>query len=91
MKVVFKYPIDLAIADHIDVPWSPTSRVVLVDAQHPAFPALWIERPEVIVNPTMRRYQVFGTGQPIPLGAIHVGSVCTDGAPLVWHVYQVSS
>jgi hypothetical protein len=36
----------------------------------------------------MRLVQAFGTGQPIPDGAVWLAS-CLDG-PLVWHVYEVT-
>ena len=37
----------------------------------------------------MRRVQVFGTGQPLPYFAEHVGSTVTAGGALVWHVFEL--
>lgn len=36
-----------------------------------------------------RRFQVFGTGQPLPDGVVaHVGSVITAQGALVWHLFE---
>ena len=36
---------------------------------------------------TVRHFEVYGTGQPIPLHTEHVGTFF-DG-PFVWHVYEI--
>lgn len=60
---------------------SPAGRVeVWVDA---ALPVDWPAS-----SPAMRLVQAFGTGQPIPDGAVWLAS-CLDG-PLVRHVYEVT-
>ena len=39
---------------------------------------------------TPRRFQVFGTGQPLPPGARHVGT-CPRVSGQVWHLYEIVS
>ena len=36
-----------------------------------------------------RRAQVYGTGQPVPAGAKHLGSALDAGGRLVWHLFTV--
>lgn len=48
---------------------------------------VWTEEVEPI---TPRRARVYGTGQPLPGGDVHIGSVIAPTVPpktLVWHVY----
>jgi hypothetical protein len=37
-----------------------------------------------------RRFQVFGTGHPLPPGARHVGT-CLRASGLIWHLYELVS
>lgn len=37
--------------------------------------------------PTMR-VRIFGTGQPLPDRAAHLGSAVTAGGQLVWHLFR---
>lgn len=39
-------------------------------------------------SPAPVAFQVFGTGQPIPDGAVHVGT-CPRLQGLVWHLYRL--
>lgn len=50
---------------------------------------VWTEEPVPGVR-GQRRVRVYGTGQPIPEGDVHIGSVIAPVTPpktLVWHVY----
>ncbi len=38
-------------------------------------------------DPAPRRFQVIGTGQPIPYGYEHVGTVISLHGALVWHLF----
>lgn len=68
-------------------------RVRLVACQHSHdVVQVWTEETdhpdwEFAARPRMVR--VFGTGQPLPEAANHLGSVVTAGGALVWHVYEV--
>lgn len=35
-----------------------------------------------------RQVRIFGTGHPLPIGAVHLGSAVMD--PFVWHVFDVT-
>lgn len=35
-------------------------------------------------------YQVFGTGQPVPDGAVYVGTAPAMGGKLIWHVFDMT-
>lgn len=58
------------------------------DAQHTV--EFWAEGdPELVDTWTHHRLQVFGTGHPLPTGAVWRGT--TDRTPegLVWHLYEL--
>jgi hypothetical protein len=58
--------------------------------QGPETVQVWTEQSDD--HPTRwpaRTVRVFGTGQPLPDGARHLGSVVSAGGALVWHVYEV--
>jgi hypothetical protein len=85
-RVVFKYPLDLGPSR---IPWTPSSRVLLVQAQHASddLPTVWVEHPYPLSEGRGRWFEVVGTGHPFPPGSAHVGSaVCAEGS-LVWHIY----
>jgi hypothetical protein len=49
---------------------------------------LWFWAEVTTENPIVdRTFQIFGTGQEIPLNATYVGTVV--GPPLVWHLYEL--
>lgn len=35
-----------------------------------------------------RMFRVYGTGQPIPDGAVHIGTAIIPGGLLVWHLFE---
>lgn len=88
MKRVLKWPVPVDDHEHpigagkvVHVDCAGESRVVYV----------WTEQ-----HATTRRTghglssaRVYGTGQPIPDDAEHIGSAVTAGGMLVWHVYAL--
>jgi hypothetical protein len=86
---------NVAISDTpTTLPLSPSAQVVHVAAQAPAFERtlqLWaVTLIDAQGRPPFsgagRRFEVYGTGQPIPGNRHHVGSVLVDG--FVWHVFE---
>lgn len=78
---VLKWPVPVDDTDHP----IGAGRVVFVDAQgHRARVFVWTEEPHGLAE-AVRRARVYGTGQPIPDGDIHIGT--TIAGPFVWHVY----
>lgn len=52
-------------------------------------PAIWAEMiTEHEIEERGRVFAYFGTGDPIPAGWTHVGSMITVGGKYVWHVYE---
>lgn len=51
---------------------------------------IWTLEDSETVGATPRWYQVFGTGQPIPKNAHHVGTALSAQGSLVWHVFDVT-
>ena len=84
MRLVYKYPIvPPGIPRHVEAP--ADARVVLV-AMQDRRPTVWLEV-DTEAPAVLRRFAVFGTGEPLPPGVAHVGS-CVD-APFIWHVYEL--
>jgi hypothetical protein len=66
--------------------------VVHVDCQNPHDPSvitIWTIEPRYAQPEPKRRVQVFGTGQPLPFFAEHLGSVVAAEGQLVWHAFQL--
>lgn len=97
-RVIFKYPI---VQDPIfgnvllKIPWTETSRVVLIAAQRSSdqLPTIWVEQPlpdRLTHTREVRLFTVVGTGDPYdPADGNWVGSaVCANG-DLIWHVLQL--
>ena len=60
--------------------------VVMVACQYdPGVVQVWTDEADVD-HVRDRLARVYGTGQPIPAAAVHIGSVMTAGS-LVWHVF----
>lgn len=72
---------------------SPDARILHVGCQSPdpRWVSIWYEVQEPILSKVTRRFRVFGTGHPIPLGAFYFGTAIVPGQALVWHVYEVPS
>lgn len=69
----------------------PNARVVHVGCQSPdgRWVSVWYECQQPILSKVTRRFQVFGTGHPVPLGCLYIGTAIVPNQPLVWHVYEV--
>lgn len=78
---VLKWPVQSDDQDH----QIGTGRVVLVDSQgaHGTV-CVWTEE-EAGDDLATRPVRIYGTGNPVPEGAKHVGS--TLAGPFVWHVF----
>jgi hypothetical protein len=90
MRTVWKFEIPFshqAEAPHSAIRVPPHAIPVLVgiDASN-GKPAIWIEV-DTTLEPTSRRFVVYGTGAELPDMAIHRGSFFSK--PYVWHVYEV--
>ena len=84
MQKIHKYPIT-AITATLMLPADAT--VIHVDVQRPAMPIfLWVML-DTAAPTVKRRFVTVGTGQEIPDGVSHVGTVL-DG-DFVWHVVEV--
>jgi hypothetical protein len=65
--------------------------VVHVECQHgPSIVHVWTEETEESLD-RMRTVQIFGTGQPIPITALWLGTTVAKSAitTLVWHAYEL--
>jgi hypothetical protein len=87
-RAVLKWPVSVDDRSH-KIGGGP---VVHVDSQNPHDPSMvvvWTIEPRYAQAEPKRRVQVYGTGQPLPYFAEHLGSVVTAGGQLVWHVFQL--
>lgn len=90
-RVVLKWPVSVDDRPHR----IGSGQVVHVACQDPTDPA-WVEvwtiepRPRngEVPIPT-REVQVFGTGQPLPFFATHLGTALAANGRLVWHVFSL--
>lgn len=75
-------------------------RIVHVDCREPEAVEVWFEAhdadDDAAPRPEVMRLQVFGTGHPVPAGAVHVGTALSPALPpfvrrgaLVWHLYRL--
>jgi hypothetical protein len=95
MKRVLKYTIPVddqahAVAGRFWHPFGPVVHVACQDG--PNSVQVWAETvtDDDLVTETTRDLKVYGTGQPVPLRAGHVGTAITASGALVWHVYDVT-
>lgn len=87
MRVVHKFPLpkELTMGDAVRLQMPSGAHVVRFALQDDV-PTLWAEvDTERSLRP--RRFQIFGTGQPLARGAQYVGT--WDFPPFVWHIYEV--
>ena len=85
MKVVYKYEVSPERGKSVELP--ADARIIHVGEQGDIL-MLWAEHgwPDANTSHVTRHFDVFGTGQPIPEDARHLGTFF-DG-PFVWHVYE---
>ena len=83
-KVVWKYI--LKPTDEGQTLMLPEKAELLAAAQRPEGVCIWFEvYPDQ--NIKGRRFEVYGTGHPIPERAVYCGTVFDT--VLVWHIYEV--
>lgn len=87
-KRVLKWPVPVDDKDHP----IGAGKVVLVGCQNgdPSTVQVWTEEDAETRPDVSRRARVYGTGQAVPAGDEHIGSVIAPTPPsstLVWHVY----
>lgn len=64
--------------------------IVAVGCRNPAVVEFWAWC-DVDYPPTVRRFTVVGTGNPVPEGAnLHHGTTVAPGGRLVWHLLEVA-
>lgn len=88
-SVIHKFSLDIRSGTQT-LPLSEGAQVIFVGGQAPSDGTvqLWVRRYHSTgVIPGERRFEIYGTGQPIPGKREYVGSVI-DG-PFVWHVMEV--
>lgn len=84
-KTVYKYPLR---ADSDITELGLSGRFLHFAEQHGRL-VLWAEH-DPQVEPTLRKFQVVGTGQPVPEKSVHKGSTLTSGGFFVFHLYEVT-
>lgn len=85
MRTIYKYPFEIGQGGDasIQMPEGATIRRVVV--QHDT-PTIWAEV-DTGAKLVVRNLRVYGTGHPIPAGAVYVGT--WDDKPFVWHLYEL--
>lgn len=89
-KIVHRHRI--GICDYnVPITCCGSAKVIHVGLKHGEADSvqLWVEQAEPALELTERRFRVFGTGQPIPEGYHHKGTVVAG--PFVWHLYEFST
>lgn len=96
MQAIWKFPLAFQHDDPVCEVQMPVGAVIVRFAVQsvPVPPApSWQHTPTIwaLVDsdaPTIvRRFAVFGTGHPLPVGAQYVGTY--DAGPFVWHVFEM--
>jgi len=65
-------------------------RVLYVQCQFgPESVQVWTEESE-LTGSGERKVRVYGTGQPVPFDAPHLGTAVTADGALVWHLFDVT-
>lgn len=85
-RAVYKY--EIPVDDQWrDIPTPLPARIVHVACTTTGYGVVyvWAEVTPGSADTATRKMRVFGTGQPIPDGAVYVGTA--PAGPFVWHVY----
>lgn len=86
MRSIWKFPLGVALDDKAAEVTMPEGAQVAHFGLQDGSPTVW-----ALVDsdnpPEPRRFQIFGTGHPLPRGCRHVGTY-GDG-PFVWHVFEM--
>lgn len=87
-RSIFRYKVPVDDAVH-DIPCGP-SPIVHVEAREHEWVEFWCEIDLAESDPSVRQFQVFGTGHLLPPNVRHVGTALAPYG-LVWHLYEVTS
>ncbi len=85
---VLKWPVPVDDRPHL----IGTGDIIHVDCQSPTDPSMvtvWTIEPRYVPVRQTRRVQVFGTGQPLPYFATHIGSALALRGQIVWHAFEL--
>lgn len=88
MRSIWKFPLGVALDDKAAEVTMPEGAQIAHFGVVPGVgePTVW-----ALVDsdnpPEVRRFQIFGTGHPLPRGARHVGTYFDE--PFVWHVFEM--
>jgi hypothetical protein len=85
---VLKWPIAVDDKPH-KIGGGEVVHVACQDQYRPDVVTIWTIEPRYAQPEPKRRVQVYGTGQPLPFFAEHLGSVVAAGGQLVWHAFQL--
>lgn len=81
--VIYKYPLSLGIT----IVGMPEGAQILTAQMQNGFLQLWaMVQPDKPLE--QRRFEVFGTGEPIELPAESPYVATVQDGPLVWHVFE---
>ena len=83
MRTVYKYRIPHPGEQSTELIHS-NPKPVLVGQDPNGIFCVWLEV-DSDISMSKKTLEVFGTGHPLPAGALHCGSFATG--PFVWHVY----
>lgn len=87
-RSVWKYPVPVDDRNHVFlVPSGQWLPALHVDSNADIVTIYAEVEPEAYAEPSI--FRVFGTGQPIPDGAVYMGTTFHDSG-LVWHLYETS-
>lgn len=85
MRAVHRYEVPVDDQAH-DIELS--GPIMHVDCRNPALVEIWAMTG--VQQPMIRIFQVFGTGQPLPDNAAHIGTALAGrGGAMVWHLFEL--
>lgn len=84
MRAVWKFAVLGGTVPYVEP--LPAGAKVLHLGQQRGLPHIWVEVEETAAAED-RTFQVIGTGQEIPGGAVYIGT--WQEPPFVWHLYEV--
>lgn len=90
MRVVYKYPVDVAATIYtLKERLPPGSKALAVQVQR-GVPCIWIEQEKNAPDDTKWwvTYEFFGTGYQVRSGGRYVGTVQLNDGDLVLHLYE---
>ncbi|KQR37758.1 hypothetical protein [Deinococcus sp. Leaf326] len=85
-QVMYKYPLTPLDEASVTVLTLPSFALPRMAAMQNGELCLWIQV-DPDSAPLERAFEVFGTGQPLPLYATYIATVLNG--PFVWHIFEV--